>query len=30
MDLKDCSKEEEFPELNSIEELTQWLGVDDA
>jgi hypothetical protein len=23
-------EEEELPEFNSIEELTQWLGVDDA
>jgi hypothetical protein len=30
VNLKDCSDEEEFPEFNSIEELTQCLGVDDA
>jgi hypothetical protein len=30
LNLKDCSDEEEVPELNSIEELTKWLGMDDA
>jgi hypothetical protein len=32
VNLKDYSdeEEEELPEFNSIEELTQWLGVDDG